>query len=289
MEALFQSELLTLIAAGASIAVASVAIGLSVFFYFLANRMFRKTEGSVDQIENSVNQMYGALTKLSKRSDSAASAIEARVLQLQEVAEKIARDAQLLDTGASLVNEEAPHESFFNPKPNFAPALPNEPLNMIPAQKHESRPQAMIPAQKYEDSPQAEIPVQIYMKIPQAEVAVLMEGEIPQAEVPVAIEEETPQAEIAAAIEGEIAQAEVPVAIEEETPQAEVAAAIEEEIPQAEVSVAIEEETPQSEVAVEIEEEIPQAEIPVRKNGKSLQAKISAIVANGKEDEDMVG
>ena len=82
MEALSLSEIFTLVAAGASIAVAAVAIGLSLIYFLLANRLFRRTEVTVNEIENSVNQMYGALTKLSKRSESSASEIEGRVLEL---------------------------------------------------------------------------------------------------------------------------------------------------------------------------------------------------------------
>ncbi len=122
MEGLSLSEIFTLIAAGASVAIAAVAIGLSVVYFFLANRLFRKTEETVDEIEKSVNQMYGALTKLSKRSEFAAAEIEGRVLQLQEVAEQIGRDAQLLNNAASQTLEQASYQSFFDHQPSIEKA-----------------------------------------------------------------------------------------------------------------------------------------------------------------------
>ena len=134
MEALSLAELFTLIAAGASVAIAAVAIGLSVVYFLLANRLFRKTEETVGEIENSVNQMYGALTKLSKRSESSAAEIEGRVLQLQEVAKQIGHDAQLLNQTASQTIEQAPHQSFFSPHPSLERAPPSEVLNMKSAQ-----------------------------------------------------------------------------------------------------------------------------------------------------------
>ncbi len=97
MEALSLSELFTLIAAGTSVAVAAIAIGLSLVYFLLANRLFRRTEVTVSEIETSVNQMYGELTKLSKRAESSATEIEGRVLQLQEVAEQIGQDAELIN------------------------------------------------------------------------------------------------------------------------------------------------------------------------------------------------
>lgn len=122
MEGLSLSEIFTLIAAGASVAIAAVAIGLSVVYFFLANRLFRKTEETVDEIEKSVNQMYGALTKLSKRSEFAAAEIEGRVLQLQEVAEQIGRDAQLLNNAASQTLEQPSYQSFFDHQPSIEKA-----------------------------------------------------------------------------------------------------------------------------------------------------------------------
>ena len=114
MEALSLSELFTLIAAGASVAIAAVAIGLSVVYFLLANRLFRKTKETVGEIENSFNQMYGALTKLSKRSESYASEIEGRVLQLQEVAKQIGHDAQLLNQTASQDRERDQYQPLVN-------------------------------------------------------------------------------------------------------------------------------------------------------------------------------
>ena len=89
------SELFTLIAAGSSVAIAAIAIGLSLFYFLLAKRLFRRTEAAVDEHENSVNQMYAALTVLSKKSEFSAGEIEGRVLQLQGVVEQIAHDAKL--------------------------------------------------------------------------------------------------------------------------------------------------------------------------------------------------
>ncbi len=137
MEALSLSELFTLIAAGASVAIAAIAIGLSVVYFLLANRLFRKTEETVGEIENSVNQMYGALTKLSKKSESSAAEIEGRVLQLQEVAAQIGRDAQLLNNAASQNMEQPPQQSFFNPHPSFD-ASPSEVLNGKPGKIRDS-------------------------------------------------------------------------------------------------------------------------------------------------------
>ncbi len=112
MESLSLAELFTLIAAGASVAIAAVAIGLSVVYFLLANRLFRRTEETVEEIENSVNQMYGALTKLSKRNEFSAAEIEGRVQQLQEVAKQIGHDAQLLNQTASQDREQPPVEQL---------------------------------------------------------------------------------------------------------------------------------------------------------------------------------
>ena len=117
MDALSLSEIFTLVAAGASVAIAAVAIGLSVVYFLLANRMFRKTEKTVEEIEKSVNQMYGALTKLSKRSESSASEMEGRVLELQEVAKQIGKDAEHLNRTASKPSELKPILPFFSPQP----------------------------------------------------------------------------------------------------------------------------------------------------------------------------
>ena len=136
MEALSTSDLFILIAAGASVAIAAVAVGLSVVYYHLAGRLFRKTEEAVDEIENSVNQMYGALTKLSKRSESCAAEIEERVLQLQEVAEQICQDAKLFNKAAAPAIEQPqpPYNSFFDPQPRVEKAPLIEALNREPGQ-----------------------------------------------------------------------------------------------------------------------------------------------------------
>ncbi len=157
MESLSLAELFTLIAAGASVAIAAVAIGLSVVYFLLANRLFRKTEETVGEIENSVNQMYGALTKLSKRSESSAAEIEGRVLQLQEVAARIGQDAQLLNDAASHAIEQPPHQSFFSPQPSLESAPPSEVLNMQSAQMNEDRLEASISTNINSDSLQARI------------------------------------------------------------------------------------------------------------------------------------
>ena len=177
MEALSLAEIFTLIAAGASAAIAAVAIGLSVVYFLLANRLFRKTEETVGEIENSVNQMYGALTKLSKRSESSAAEIEGRVLQLQEVAAQIGQDAQLLNDAASQTIEQPPHQSFFNPHPSLESAPPSEVLNLKSAQTNGDSPQASIPAQTNGDSPQASIPAQINGESLQARISAIVESE----------------------------------------------------------------------------------------------------------------
>ncbi len=129
MEALSTSDLFILIAAGASVAIAAVAVGLSVVYYHLASRLFRKTEEAVDEIENSVNQMYGALTKLSKRSEFCAAEIEGRVLQLQQVAEQIGQDAEHLNQAASQTSEQNQFQPFVDPQPSLESAPPREMLN----------------------------------------------------------------------------------------------------------------------------------------------------------------
>ncbi len=128
MEALSLSELFTLIAAGTSAAIAAIAIGLSLVYFLLANRLFLRTEETVSEIENSVNQMYGALTKLSKRSESSAAEIEGRVLQLQEVAEQIGQDAELLNQAASQTREQDQFQPD-NPQPSLESVTPREMLN----------------------------------------------------------------------------------------------------------------------------------------------------------------
>ena len=146
MEALSLSELFTLVAAGASVAIAAVAIGLSLVYFLLANRLFRKTENTVGEIENSVNQMYGALTKLSKRSEVAATEIEGRVIQLKEIADQIGRDAQILDKAASQPREPRPIQNFINPQPSLERAPPRQVLHMKPGGISEDSLQAKISA-----------------------------------------------------------------------------------------------------------------------------------------------
>ncbi len=137
MEALSLAELFTLIAAGASVAIAAVAIGLSVVYFLLANRLFRKTKETVGEIENSVNQMYGALTKLSKRSESSAAEIEGRVLQLQEVAKQIGHDAQLLNQTASQDREQDQYQPLVI-QPSLESTPPRVVLNGKPGKGRDS-------------------------------------------------------------------------------------------------------------------------------------------------------
>ena len=121
MESLSLSESFTLIAAGASVAIAAIAIGLSLVYLLLAKRLFRRIEGALDEHENSVNQMYGALTKLSKRSESSASEMKGRVLELQEMAKQIGKDAEHLNRTASKPSELEPILPFFQ-----SPSQPRE-------------------------------------------------------------------------------------------------------------------------------------------------------------------
>ncbi len=73
----------------------------------------------MSEIENSVNQMYGALTKLSKRSESSAAEIEGRVLQLQQVAEQIGEDAELLNQASSQPRGQDQFQPIVNPQPSL--------------------------------------------------------------------------------------------------------------------------------------------------------------------------
>ena len=127
MEALSLSELFTLIAAGASVAIAAVAIGLSVVYFLLANRLFRKTEDRVEEIEKSVNEMYGTVTKLYNRSESSAAEFEGQVLQLQVVAEHFGKDAELFKEVASQTREQDQLQPHVNPQPSLESTLPRDP------------------------------------------------------------------------------------------------------------------------------------------------------------------
>ena len=101
MQEVSLSEFFTMIAPGVSISIAFVAVSLSMAFFLLANRLFRKTEASVSEIEKSVNQMYSAITKLSRRSESPAAEFDGGVLQFQEIAEHYSQDAETLNSGVS--------------------------------------------------------------------------------------------------------------------------------------------------------------------------------------------
>ena len=129
MDALSLMEKFNLIAAGASVAIAAVAIGLSVVYFLLANRMFRKTEETVDEIENSVNEMYGAVTKLYNRSESSATEFEVHVLQLQEVAEHFGKDAELFKQAASQTREQDQFQPHVNPRSDLEITPPRVALN----------------------------------------------------------------------------------------------------------------------------------------------------------------
>jgi len=132
MDALSLMEKFNLIAAGASVAIAAVAIGLSVVYFLLANRMFRKTEETVEEIENSVNEMYGAVTKLYNRSESSATEFEVHVLQLQEVAEHFGKDAELFKQAASQTREQDQLQPHVNPQPSLESTPPRVALNGKP-------------------------------------------------------------------------------------------------------------------------------------------------------------
>ena len=133
MDALSLLETFNLIAAGASVAIAALAIGLSVVYFLLANRMFRKTEDTVDEIEKSVNEMYGAVTKLYNRSESSAAGFEGRVLQLQEVAENIGKDAELFKQAALQTREQDQFQPHVDPLPSLESTPPRVALNGKPA------------------------------------------------------------------------------------------------------------------------------------------------------------
>ena len=132
MDALSLAEIFNLIAAGASVAIAAVAIGLSVVYFLLANRMFRKTEQTVEEIEKNVNEMYGAVTKLYNRSDSSAAEFEGRVLQLQEVAEHIGKDAELFKQAALQTREQIQSQPHVNPEPSLESTTARVALNGKP-------------------------------------------------------------------------------------------------------------------------------------------------------------
>ena len=119
MDALSLMEKFNLLAAGASVAIAAVAIGLSLVYFRRFNRMFHKTEERVEEMENSVNEMYGAVTKLFNRSESSAAEFEGQVLQLQEAAEHFGRDAELFKQAASQPREQDQLQPHVNPQPSL--------------------------------------------------------------------------------------------------------------------------------------------------------------------------
>ncbi len=132
MDALSLMEKFNLLAAGASVAVAAVAIGLSVVYFLRFNRMFRSTEDRVEEMEKSVNEMYGAVTKLYNRSESSAAEFEGHVLQLQEAAEHFGKDAELFKQAASQTREQDQLEPHVNPQPSLESAPPRVALNGKP-------------------------------------------------------------------------------------------------------------------------------------------------------------
>ncbi len=132
MEALSLMEKFNLLAAGASVAVAAVAIGLSVVYFRRFKRMFRSTEDRVEEMEKSVNEMYGAVTKLYNRSESSATEFEVHVLQLQEVAEHFGKDAELFKEVASQTREQAQLQPHVDPQPSLESTPPRVALNGKP-------------------------------------------------------------------------------------------------------------------------------------------------------------
>ena len=109
------SEFFTLIAPGASVAIAAVAAVLSVAYFLLAKRLFNETVKAMDEIEKSVNQMYSAMIRLSKKSESPANEIEGRVLQFEGVAGHFGQDAEDLNNGSwQSINLDRDAEVFNN-------------------------------------------------------------------------------------------------------------------------------------------------------------------------------
>ncbi len=94
--------------------------------------MFRKTEDRVEEIEKSVNEMYGAVTKLYNRSESSAAEFEGQVLQLQEVAEHFGKDAELFKQAASQTREQDQLQPHVNPQHTLESTLPRVALNGKP-------------------------------------------------------------------------------------------------------------------------------------------------------------
>ena len=132
MEALSLMEKFNLLAAGASVAIAAVAIGLALAYFRRFNRMFHKTEERVEEMENSVNEMYGAVTKLFNRSESSAAEFQVHVLQLQEVAEHFGKDAELFKQAASQTGEQDQLQPHVNPQPSLESTPPRVALNGKP-------------------------------------------------------------------------------------------------------------------------------------------------------------
>ncbi len=129
MDALSLMEKFNLLAAGASVAVAAVAIGLSVVYFRRFNRMFRRTEDRVEEMEKSVNEMYAAVTNLYNRSESSAAEFEGQVIQLQEVAEHFGKDAELFKQTASQTREQDQLQPQVNPQPSLESTPPKVALN----------------------------------------------------------------------------------------------------------------------------------------------------------------
>ena len=132
MDALSLMETFNLLAAGASVTIAAVAIGFSVVYFRRFNRMFRKTEDRVEEIEKSVNEMYDAVTKLYNRNESSAAEFEGHVLQLQEAAEHFGKDAELFKQAATQTREQDQLQPHVNPQPN----LENTPTRVALNGKH---------------------------------------------------------------------------------------------------------------------------------------------------------
>ncbi len=133
MDALSLMETFNLLAAGASVTIAAVAIGFSVVYFRRFNRMFRKTEDRVEEIEKSVNEMYGAVTKLYNRSESTAVEFEGHVIQLQEAAEHFGKDAELFKQAATQTREQDQLQPHVNPQPSLESTPPRVALNGKPS------------------------------------------------------------------------------------------------------------------------------------------------------------
>ena len=146
METLTLSEFFTLIAPGASVAIAAVAAVLSVAYFLLAKRLFNETEKAMDGIEKSVNQMYSAMIRLSQKSGSYADEIESQVLQLEGAGGHLGRDAEVLNNGDSQAIEKPPFRPSIDSRSIYEKVSGNEVLHLKASQINEDSLQARISA-----------------------------------------------------------------------------------------------------------------------------------------------